>query len=289
AAPRSSCGPTARSRPRGPSPPSGGRSPRPGSGGRRRSPPARVRIMRRPEAPVRTALIALSLVVLAGEARADLDEYLAKPEPAFKWELKAERAREGCTIYDLHLTALEWHGHVWEHRLLLARPEKGEKTNFCALDNSSGEGGENDEVFLARFVGKTGTCAAVLLNTPKQPLWGQREDGLVVHTWLEFVKSMKQDGKGDESWPLHFPMAKAVLKAMDVIQALAREKKLGEIDGFCVSGGSKQGWTAWLVGASKDPRVKAIAPRVIDVLNVKAQAYHQLAEYGAASERVKQY
>ena len=70
-------------------------------------------------------------------------------------------------------------------------------------------------------------------------------------------------------------MAKAVLKAMDAIQAFTKESGQPTIDGFVVFGASKRGWTTWLVGASRDPRVKAIAPMVIDVLNVAKQAAHQ--------------
>jgi PhoPQ-activated pathogenicity-related protein len=231
----------------------------------------------------------LAVLALPRPARAGLDDYLAKPEPAFKWEKRGETQVGACTAYELHFTSLEWHGEVWEHRLLLVRPDKGERTSFCALDNSSGEGERGDAAEAARFAEATGSCAAVVFGNPKQPLWGKREDALVVHTWLEFVKSMKQDGKGDESWPLHFPMAKAVVKGMDVIQAFAKQAGLPAIESFGVSGGSKQGWTSWLVGASGDPRVKAIAPRVIDILNVKAQAVHQIETWGKASEQVKQY
>jgi PhoPQ-activated pathogenicity-related protein len=84
-------------------------------------------------------------------------------------------------------------------------------------------------------------------------------------------------------------MAKAVIKSMDVLQAFAKQEQLPELEGFLVCGASKRGWTTWLVGASKDPRVKAIAPMVIDCLNLPKQSEHQLASYGKPSEQVRDY
>src|SRR5439155_1255709 len=61
-----------------------------------------------------------------------------------------------------------------------------------------------------------------------------------------------------------------------------------EVRRFVVSGGSKRGWTTWLTGAS-DARVKAIAPLVIDTLNMKAQMDHQLKSYGKYSLMIRDY
>src|SRR5207244_10526000 len=96
---------------------------------------------------------------------------------------------------------------------------------------------------------------AILYNIPNQPLYGSKtEDALVVYTWLKFMET------GDESWPLHFPMAKAVLKAMDAVQAFTQSEHQPAITDFIVTGASKRGWTTWLAGASRDRRIKAIAP-----------------------------
>lgn len=232
-----------------------------------------------------------ALVVLAapGIARADLDEYLARPEPAFKWEKKGEETQNGCKVYDISFVSQEWQGAPWEHRLVLVRPEKLETPRFCTLYNTGGKGGKEEIGMACDLATKTGACFAIVFGIPNQPLWNKSEDALVVYTWLKFIASMKADGKGDETWPLHFPMAKAVIKAMDVVQLLCKQEKLETIDQFLVCGGSKRGWTSWLVGASKDPRVKAIAPMVIDVLNVKKQALYQKASWGKTSEQVMDY
>lgn len=232
---------------------------------------------------------ALLVLLAASPARADLDEFLARPEPAYRWEKKGERKLEGCTVYELFLVSQEWHGKNWEHRLFLLRPDNVEHPECCCIYNAGGRGGDGDLALGAEIAKRSGTPIAMLFGVPNQPLWDKSEDALVVHTWLEFIASMKKDGKGDESWPLHFPMAKAVIKGMDAIQAFALSEKLPPVESFVVCGASKRGWTTWLVGASGDPRVKAIAPMVIDTLHVAKQADHMLESWGKPSEQIKDY
>jgi PhoPQ-activated pathogenicity-related protein len=238
-----------------------------------------------------SALVLFPALVLAvpSTALAGLDDFLAKPEPAYRWEKGETYAVGGCQAVEIHLVSQEWHGRVWEHRLVFLRPDNVEFPGFCTLLNTGGHGSRQDVELGAQVAKRSGAAFAILFDVPNQPLWGKSEDALIVHTWLEFVESAKKDGKGDESWPLHFPMAKAVVKSMDCIQAYAKESALPPVDGFLVCGASKRGWTTWLVGASGDPRVRAIAPMVIDTLNVPKQARHQLESYGKPSEQVRDY
>jgi PhoPQ-activated pathogenicity-related protein len=55
-----------------------------------------------------------------------------------------------------------------------------------------------------------------------------------------------------------------------------------------VTGGSKRGWTAWLT-AAVDSRVVAVAPVVIDLLNMKRSFAHHWASYGFWAEALKPY
>ncbi len=230
------------------------------------------------------AVAATALILLAGPVRADLDSYLGKPEPAYRWERRGEEVRDGCTIYDLRLVSQVWQGITWEHRLQIFRPERLAHPGFCALRSVGGKPGERSVAAGVRLAIDSEAVTAIVHDVPNQPLFGGKtEDELVVHTWLEYLST------GDESWPLHFPMTKAVQKAMDAIQELTREEGFPEITGFLVHGSSKRGWTAWLAGASRDARVKAIAPMVIDVLNLPRQRSHQLEVYGALSDEVDEY
>ena len=88
--------------------------------------------------------------------------------------------------------------------------------------------------------------------------------------------------------PLLLPMVKSAARGMDAIQEFAAKDWSLKIDTFTVTGGSKRGWTTWLTGAV-DPRAKAIAPMVIDVLNMAEQIRHQKATWGRPSEQIDDY
>src|SRR6185503_7912473 len=109
-----------------------------------------------------------------------------------------------------------------------------------------------------------------------------REDDLIAETFVRYLKS------GDESWPLLLPMVKGVVKAMDVLQAFGKQEWRMPIDKFIVAGASKRGWTTWLT-AAVDKRVGAIAPVVIDVLNMRAQMSRQVQAFGTYSARLGPY
>lgn len=221
--------------------------------------------------------------MFAKHARESLVAYLRRPEPAYHWKLEGTQALEGGTTYDLRLISLEWQGLRWEHRLQIFCPERLNYPGFCGLVNT-GEGGPATGAEGWALAAAAGTLFATLRDVPNQPLFdGKVEDQLVVHTWLRFLET------GDPTWPLHLPMAKAVLRAADAVQEFAHFQGWPLIEGFLVTGASKRGWAAWLTGAAGDPRVRAIAPMVIDTLNLHAQAPHQIQALGGPSEQVADY
>ncbi len=230
-----------------------------------------------------SAIIALLSLPFAG--RAGLPEYVKKPEPDFAWNLEKVDKLSNGKVYTLHLVSQNWQGIKWEHHLLVLQPKNVKPTDTMLLINTGGSPGGAMQYIALELTKRIGSPVAILFNVPNQPLYGgKKEDALIAETFVRFL-----DDKGkDESWPLLFPMVKSVVKAMDALQEFTKKEWNHEVKSFVISGASKRGWTSWLTGAA-DERVKAIAPMVIDTLNMKPQMEHQLMCYGRPSEMVKDY
>jgi PhoPQ-activated pathogenicity-related protein len=153
------------------------------------------------------------------------------------------------------------------------------------LWNTGGDARASWQMIGMELAKRSQAPVAFLFHVPNQPIYGKKEDALIAETFLRFL----QGGGKDESWPLLFAMVKSVVRAMDAVQAFAREEWKTPVEQFIVTGGSKRGWTSWLTAATGDPRVKAIAPMVIDTLNMKEQMDKQLRDFGAYSEQIKDY
>jgi PhoPQ-activated pathogenicity-related protein len=108
------------------------------------------------------------------------------------------------------------------------------------------------------------------------------EDALISYTLHQFKKD------GDYSWPLLFPMVKSATHAMNAVQEFCRQQVHKNIQQFVVSGASKRGWTTWLTGAN-DPRVVAIAPMVIDMLNMPVSMNYQVKVWNDYSIQIEDY
>jgi PhoPQ-activated pathogenicity-related protein len=232
---------------------------------------------------MRHLLIFLTALYSACTARADLFEYVKRPDDSFKWAIKDKVAAASGTVYTIELTSQTWQGIPWEHRLVVYVPDGVKPTDSLFLWN---DGGRPDPLksFLAFELSKRGKIpVAFLYGIPNQPLFnGKKEDALIAETFVRFLETE------DESWPLLFPMVKSLVRAMDALQAFAKTEWKTELKSFVVAGASKRGWTSWLTGAA-DPRVKAITPCVIDMLNFGKQLPYQVLSFGKPSEMVHDY
>jgi PhoPQ-activated pathogenicity-related protein len=90
-----------------------------------------------------------------------------------------------------------------------------------------------------------------------------------------------------QHWLPRFPMTRAVVRAMDVVQEVC-ESKHRSVEEFFVAGASKRGWTTWNVAAA-DERVMGIAPVVIDLLNVVPSFHHHWQCYGEWAPAIDPY
>ncbi|MGH7860145.1 MAG: PhoPQ-activated protein PqaA family protein, partial [Candidatus Binatia bacterium] len=159
---------------------------------------------------------AIFLLLLAIPARADLADYLARPEPAAGWK-KLDEDRDGDVAHvQLELVSQEWRGEPWRHELDLFRPDDAAHSGVALLFVTTGRGWFADLDRERRLAAASGATVAVLGDVPNQPLFGRTEDDLIAYTFEQFLRS------GDAEWPLLLPMTKSAVRAMDAIQELAR-------------------------------------------------------------------
>jgi PhoPQ-activated pathogenicity-related protein len=224
------------------------------------------------------------LATFAAPARADLAEYLKRPEPKFAWALRTKTETPLGTMYELHLVSQVWQDIPWEHELVVYQPKGVAPAATMLLWNTGGKPGAAGHGLALELATRVKAPVAFLYGIPNQPLFnGKKEDALIAETFVRYLETK------DETWPLLFPMAKSLVKAMDALQAFAKQEWKSEVKDFVVSGASKRGWTSWMTAAGGDPRVKAIAPLVIDTLNMRAQMPHQVMSFGAPSEQIRDY
>jgi PhoPQ-activated pathogenicity-related protein len=224
----------------------------------------------------------------SGDARSEefpegLKNYVARPEPVFRWEMKGKSSVGTTTVFDLHLVSQNWQGIVWEHALQVYQPANAKPAESILLWNQGGQPSAGSIAFGIDLAGKIGSPVAFLYGIPNQPLLGNRkEDALIAETFVRYLETK------DERWPLLFPMVKSLVKAMDALQAFSEQEWKSPLRKFIVTGASKRGWTTWLTAAS-DSRVMAIAPMVIDTLKMQEQGPYQLKSFGHYSEQIKDY
>ena len=221
-----------------------------------------------------------------------LQGYINNGDKTFKWELKESFEAGDVKAYNLLVTSQQWHEYVWTHQLTILVPAelKYDGALLFITGGSNKKGLPNwskpDDQFLQALGGlakKNQGIVALLRQTPNQPLYKDlTEDALISYTLHKF----KEDG--DFSWPLLFPMVKSAVRAMDAVQEFSRQTLKHEVNKFVVSGASKRGWTTWLTGAS-DSRVAAIAPMVIDVLNMPVNLDYQVKMWKDYSVQIEDY
>lgn len=244
------------------------------------------------------------LVLLASFAQAAshptaLDRYVAAPDPDYRYSLEASIPGDGYTTCVLRLTSQRWRtaaevdNPVWEHWLSIVRPDSVVSSTGFLFINGGSNGSSpprRPDPSIAALAVSSHSVTAELSQVPNQPLVfagdGKKrsEDAIIAYSWDKSLHG------GDDDWPLRLPMTKAAVRALDTITAFSKTSAGGSIsvDRFVVAGGSKRGWTTWTT-AAVDKRVVAIAPLVIDMLNIEKSFVHHYRAYGFWAPAVKDY
>ncbi len=217
----------------------------------------------------------------------EIHRYVRFDDGMFAWNILEKKEFLQGRIWDLELTSQTWQGIVWKHALAVFEPKDVRYPRHVLLFITGGSVGrrpskENLAMGL-RLAELAHARVAMLHQVPNQPLLDNRkEDDLISETWLRFLDT------GDVTWVLQLPMVKSAVRAMDAVQALAKSQWNAPVEGFVVTGASKRGWTTWLTAVA-DQRPIAIAPMVIDMLNLRRQMSYQLETWGQYSEQIDDY
>lgn len=256
-------------------------------------------------------LPALALAcALAGPAAASttLDDYVRRPEPAYRWSVQDDSWGLFARTHVLRLVSQQWldSGRVdhplWTHELMFVQPRPffcGDKARSSPVAILVISGGRNDAGGeprsklvspLASVIARA-YCRPVieLRQVPNQPLvfadeaQPRKEDAVVAYSLDRYLRGDAGD------WPVQLAMVKATVQAMNAAQEFSRTRDdIPDIGGFVLIGASKRGWTAWLT-AAVDPRVRAIVPASIDIPNLTRQFPHHFASYGDYAPALNDY
>ena len=238
--------------------------------------------------------------------RTALDDYIARPEPAFAWR---ETGRKG-SITTLELTSQQWHNTTWKHRVDIIAPAENEFPDRALLMISYGSGSDGERFFGQIAANAMKATVVYLWDVPNQPLFDKREDDLIAYTFAQYLQSQPRDA----TWPLLLPMTKSVTQAVRAIGEWSQDQQKQNpgsktLDKWVFSGASKRGWTTWLAAAALNiqnvapeanfakieddkapkPSVMGIIPIVYDNLDLAAQMPHQLAAWGRYSAQIDDY
>lgn len=233
-------------------------------------------------------------LVAEGEGQTALDLYVAAPDPSYSFNIISTTAGVGHTLYDLEMTSQTWrtvtevNWSQWRHRMSIVIPDTVASSKSLLIiggGSHSGTGGHGGAALQSAQLNaavalavSTGTVVSAISNVPYQPLRfegesnNRSEDALIAKSYRNFL-----DGT-DDQWPALLPMVKSAVRAMDTVQTVAQQQRGLTVSDFVVTGASKRGWTTWLT-AAVDARVSAIAPQVINVLNMDEQMDHHRTVY----------
>ena len=232
------------------------------------------------------------------EASSNLSDYVKQPDSSYAWRVR-QRGKAGTGDYaELILTSQTWHDIVWKHQLFIYRPAKVRESAQAlllidggswsdSLENPPDESKPTDLPGQVRVITMLADMMqspiAVVRQVPNQPIFdGRKEDQIIALTFSKYFET------GQADWPLLLPMVKSAVRAMDTVQKFAQQEWQMDVQRFLVTGASKRGWTTWLTAAT-DPRVDALAPMVINMLNMAEHDRLQLKSFGTRSEEIRDY
>ena len=204
--------------------------------------------------------------------------------------------KDGYKLYHISFNSLKWLDNkrvaqaVWTHNILIMVPDHvTSKTCFYRVSNGTRHEKIPDKIHpLVHHVSlKNNAIGIEIRNIPNQPIKftdHQKplvEDGIIAYAWDKFLKT------GNTDFIPRLPMLKAAYLGFRAAKKFLYQKNI-KVDEYIAFGESKRGWVVWLLPVV-DPKVKAILPAVIDVLNVQKSMLHHNLVYEGWSPVLKDY
>ena len=231
-----------------------------------------------------------------------IQAYAAKPDANYQYKLHKTIKGEKHTTHILHMTSGDWlttaqvEDPTWWHWVHIVVPNNL-TSNIGMLFIAGGSRKPNEpkdaDALIQAIALNTGSVAIHLHNIPNQPVKfvgdtakPRKEDALIAYAWRQYL----ENGATEEhiEWLPRLPMARAAVRAMDAATDYMAKTQNHTLDQYVVAGASKRGWTTWAT-AIADTRVIAIAPIVIDMLNVVPSFEHHWQAYGNWSPAINNY
>ena len=225
-----------------------------------------------------------------------LDDFIAQEDPTYSWESKQVVEEPDAIVHTVRLSSQTWRSSeeatpiLWQHWVKITVPRHLSEHPVALLHVGGGHQGDSAPATpapLRQAVQESGAILIELTMVPNQPIIfadeqkGRNEDAIVAYSWKKFMATR------DNSWPLHMPMAKAIVKAMDCAQKYLSSLSK-KCDRFVLLGESKRGWASWMAAAADD-RIIGIIPVCCDFLNVKQCFTHHFNSLGAWSPAIRDY
>jgi PhoPQ-activated pathogenicity-related protein len=230
-----------------------------------------------------------------------LKAYVEAGDKAFRYEVIDSLVNPDYKEYKVRLISGTWltenevENPEWWHWLNIIVPrqlKEDEGLMIIGGGDAQDQGDLPSEQWLIDAAISTGSVISQVSNIPFQPIdfkgdqkEGRYEDDLIAYGWKVYLESGAADSH--LQWLARFPMTRAVIRAMDVVQELTAASTV-PVREFFVTGASKRGWTTWTT-AAVDDRVIGIAPIVIDLLNIVPSFQHHWQCYGEWSPAVEDY
>jgi PhoPQ-activated pathogenicity-related protein len=230
------------------------------------------------------------------------ETYLSEPHPSYSYELEKTIEGDSHTTYVIRMVSQEWLSDAlvsepeWRHWLTVVVPDQVQYDTALLM---IGGGSRNDETpadahpIIREAALSTGSVTAHLHNIPSQPVTfngdangARSEDEIIAYGWRRFLEGGADHE--DAAWLSRLPMTASAMRAMDTVTDFTNSELGVSVNNYVVTGASKRGWATWTT-AIFDDRVVAIAPAVIDLLNLEPSFKHHWRAYGEWSPAIRDY